>query len=84
MRNLAESVQLLLVRQRTQLVNAGRGHAAEFGIVAAKNISQLPALLEVVAAEETVPDAAKKMLAFLGAQVAQLDAQIGELAACRT
>ena len=73
------SARELLVRQRTQLVNAVRGHAAEFGIVAAKNISQLPALLEAVAAGETVPDAAKQMLAFLGARVAQLDAQIGEL-----
>jgi transposase len=53
------SARELLVRQRTQLVNAVRGHAAEFGIVAAKGTSQLPALLEVVAAEETVPDTAK-------------------------
>jgi transposase len=30
------SARELLVRQRTQLVNAVRGHAAEFGIVAAK------------------------------------------------
>ena len=67
------SARELLVRQRTQLVNAVRGHAAEFGIVAAKGTSQLPALLEVVAAGEAVPDAAQQMLAFLGTQVAQLD-----------
>ena len=73
------SARELLVRQRTQLVNAVRGHAAEFGIVAAKGTSQLPALLEVVAAGETVPDAAKEMLAFLGGQVAQLDERILEL-----
>jgi len=73
------SARELLVRQRTQLVNAVRGHAAEFGIIAAKNINQLPALLEVVAAEAAVPDAAKEMLAFLGGQVAQLDERIGEL-----
>ena len=73
------SARELLVRQRTQLVNAVRGHAAEFGIVAAKGTSQLPALLEVVAAGERVPNAAKEMLAFLGAQVAQLDERIGEL-----
>lgn len=73
------SARELLVRQRTQLVNAVRGHAAEFGIVAAKNIGHLPALLEAVAAGESVPDAAKEMLAFLGLQVAQLDVQIGEL-----
>ncbi len=69
----------LLVRQRTQLVNAVRGHAAEFGIVAAKTIGKLPGLLEAVAAAETVPATAKQMLAFLGAQVAQLDGQIAEL-----
>ncbi len=67
------SARELLVRQRTQLVNAVCGHAAEFGIVAAKNISQLPALLEAVAAGEAVPAAAKETLAFLGAQVAQFD-----------
>jgi len=67
------SARELLVRQRTQLVNAVRGHAAEFGIIAAKTISQLPGLLEAVAAAETVPATAKQMLAFLGEQVAQLD-----------
>ena len=67
------SARELLVRQRTQLVNAVRGHAAEFGIVAAKTISQLPALLDAV------PATAKQMLAFLGEQVAQLDERIAEL-----
>jgi transposase len=73
------SARELLVRQRTQLVNAVRGHAAEFGIVAAKNISHLPALLEAIVAEAAVPDAAKEMLAFLGTQVVRLDEQIAEL-----
>ena len=45
----------LLVRQRTQLVNAVRGHAAEFGIVAAKTISQLPGLLEAEAQHDLGP-----------------------------
>lgn len=73
------SARELLVRQRTQLVNAVRGHAAEFGIVAAKGTSQLPALLEAVAAAEAVPVPAKEMLVFLGGQVAQLDEKIVEL-----
>ena len=73
------SARELLVRQRTQLVNAVRGHAAEFGVIAVKNTSKLPGLLETVAAAETVPATAKEMLAFLGAQVAQLDEQIAEL-----
>ena len=33
------SARDLLVRQRTQLVNAVRGHAAEFGVIAAKGIA---------------------------------------------
>lgn len=73
------SARDLLVRQRTQLVNAARGHAAEFGVVAAKGTSRLPALLEAVAASAEVPEAAKEMVAFLGAQVAQLDERIEEL-----
>ncbi len=48
------SARELLVRQRTQLVDAARGHAAEFGIVAAKGTSQLPAPLEAVAAVAAV------------------------------
>jgi hypothetical protein len=39
----------LLVRQRTQLVNALRGHLAEFGVVAAKGISKIGELLALVA-----------------------------------
>ena len=54
----------LLVRQRTQLVNAIRGHAAEFGIVAARSISHVPALLDAVMAGAAVPAAAKEMLRF--------------------
>ncbi len=33
----------LLVRQRTMLINALRGHFAEFGIVAAQGIAKVPA-----------------------------------------
>lgn len=73
------SARELLVCQRTQLVNVARGHAAEFGVVAAKGTSRLPALLEAVAASAEVPEAAKEMVAFLGAQVVQLDGRIEEL-----
>ena len=38
-------VRELLVRQRTQLVNALRGHAAEFGVIAAKGIANAASLL---------------------------------------
>lgn len=62
------SVRELLVRQRTQLVNAMRGHAAEMGVVAPLGEKGLAALkVEIAAAEdEAVPAAAKKAIALLG------------------
>jgi transposase len=39
----------LLMRQRTQLINALRAHLAEFGIVAAKGDSGVKELLAIVA-----------------------------------
>ena len=38
----------LLVRQRTQLINALRGHLAEFGMVARKGPGNAPRLIELV------------------------------------
>lgn len=73
------STRELLVKQRTQAINALRGHAAEFGVVAAKGTSQVAGLLAAAAAEETVPATAREMLAFLGAQIAQVDAAIAQL-----
>jgi transposase len=37
------SVRELLVKQRTQAINALRGHASEFGVVAAKGTSNVEA-----------------------------------------
>ncbi|HJS87616.1 MAG TPA: IS110 family transposase [Acetobacteraceae bacterium] len=73
------SARDLLVRQRTQLVNAIRGHAAEFGVIAAKGITQIEPLLSKVAADTDMPQAAKDTLAHLGRVVAQLDAQLAEI-----
>ena len=72
------SARDLLVRQRTQLVNAVRGHAAEFGVIAAKGIAQVGPLLAKIA-EADVPRAAKETLAHLGRCIEQLDAQLAEL-----
>ncbi len=71
------SARDLLVRQRTQLVNAVRGHAAEFGVVAAKGMAQVEPLLTKIA-ETDMPQAAKDTLAHLGRVVTQLDAQLAE------
>lgn len=72
-------VRETLVNQRTQLVNALRGHAAEFGIIAAKGISQITSLLEAIEAEPTIPSDAKDMLALLGQEIEHLDARLNEM-----
>jgi transposase len=66
----------LMVNQRTQAINALRGHAAEFGIVAAMGCANITALLAVLSAEETVPAIAKAMFEQMGQHVADLDAKI--------
>lgn len=71
-------VRELLVKQRTQAVNAVRGHAAEFGLVKAKGIGRISALVEAVAAS-AIPEAAKQALMRLAAQVAHHDDEIAEV-----
>jgi transposase len=69
----------LLVGQRTQLVNSLRGHAAEFGVVAAKGLQNVDALLERIAADPEMPTSAKAALAQLGKQIDHLDIQLQEI-----
>ena len=68
-----------LVKQRTQLVNALRGHAAEFGVIAAKEVSQITPLLEAIEAATAIPSDAKDMLALLGQEIEHLDARPNEM-----
>ncbi len=64
-------VRDLLVRQRTQLINAVRGHAAEFGVIAAKGTGQVAALMERVRSVEAgVPAAAQQERVGLVAAIA--------------
>lgn len=70
------SVRELLVRQRTQLVNALRGHSSEFGIIAGRGTHQIDALLEQITASDSVPQTAREMLALLGQQIAHVDATL--------
>jgi transposase len=69
----------LLVRQRTQLVNALRGHATEFGLVVGKGIGKVDALLAAVAANPAVPELARETMAFLGEAIAVLDQRLALL-----
>ena len=74
-------VRETLVHQRTQLVNTLRGHAAEFGVIAAKGISQIASLLAAIEAEAMIPPAAKEMLALLGEEIDHLDTRLKEIGA---
>lgn len=73
-------VRETLIHQRTQLVNALRGHAAEFGVIAAKGISQITSLLEAIEVATTIPSEARDMLALLGQEIKHLDARLDEIA----
>ena len=63
----------MLVSQRTQAINALRGHAAEFGVVAAKGIVKVAALLSVLAADNAIPSTARAMFRKMGAHIEALD-----------
>lgn len=74
------SVRELLVRQHTQLINALRGHATEFGVVAAKGADNVAALMQHVMDEAVgIPQAARRMLTVLAGQLVQVDAEIAAL-----
>jgi len=80
----------LLVRQRTQLINALRGHLAEYGWVAPRGKAQMAILADLLDEDEmasSLPEAARAMfrimtdmLAELGDRIADLDKEIARRA----
>jgi transposase len=77
-------VRALLIRQRTMLVNALRGHLAEFGIVVAQGVSRIRELIETLTDENPaspVPALARTALAPLVAQLIDLQPRIKALEA---
>ena len=69
----------LLVKQRTQLINAIRGHLSEYGWVAPKGPSHVAMLADLLEEEEmanTLPDAARSMLRVMLDLLGQLDERI--------
>ena len=68
--------RLLLMRQRTRLSNAIRGHMAEYGIVAPIGREGLKRLIEIVdASDARVPPLARGCLRLLVTQLQLVDAQ---------
>lgn len=70
----------MLVSQRTQTINALRGHAAEFGLIAPKGANNVEGLLAQIAQDETIPATARAMFATMGTHIADLDAKLDEVA----
>lgn len=66
----------LLVKQRTMLVNAIRGHAAEFGITGTKGVGRVAELLARIDSDEGVPDLAREIIAELAGQLMSLEQRI--------
>jgi transposase len=71
----------LLVRQRTMLSNAIRGHMAELGLISAKGRNGTAELLAIItnAEDNQVPEAARFALVILAHQYEAMTAEIGAL-----
>lgn len=71
----------LLVRQRTMLINALRGHLAEFGIVVARGRCNMGKLIDVVedAQDGRLPALAREVLQTFAGQLRHVGERIAEL-----
>lgn len=65
-----------LVARRTQVSNAIRGYAAEFGVTAAKGLDKIEPLLARIAQDESLPELACEMFAMQGRDYAQLQVEL--------
>jgi transposase len=80
-RLMQHRVRDLLVRQRTQAINALRAHLAELGLVAVQGCERLKTLLAVVADtnDARLPEDARASLSALVAQIASCQMEIGAI-----
>ena len=71
-----------LIGQRTGTINALRGHLAEFGVIVATGITNLPRLAERIEAPDSeLPDLARDMARMHLDRIAALTAQIDDVMA---
>lgn len=81
----AQAAQMLagtrdrLIRRRTQLTNTIRGYAAEFGLIAARGVDKIAALLARLQAEPTLPRLARDLFAWHAKEYAQLQAELAAI-----
>jgi len=69
-------VRQQLMTRRTQLSNAIRGYAAEFGVITAKGLVKVEPLLRQVAQDESLPALAREMFAVQGRDYARLQVEL--------
>ena len=62
--------------RRTQLSNAIRGYAAEFGLITAKGLDKVEPLLAQIAQDESLPALAREMFALQGRDYARLQVDL--------
>jgi transposase len=70
-----------LTRRRTQLTNAIRGYAAEFGLTAAKGLAKIEPLLERIAADAQLPGLARELFATHAQEYARLTVELQKIEA---
>jgi len=64
------------VARRTQVSNAIRGYAAEFGLAMPKGLDKIEPLLARIAADQSVPELARELFAIYAADYVQLQLQV--------
>jgi transposase len=69
----------LLMRQRTQLINAVRGHLAEFGIVEPQGVWHLGRVLRHLEVDDEVIEPARRVIGLLASQLNDLEGRIKEV-----
>jgi transposase len=69
-------VRQQLIARRTQLSNAIRGYAAEFGLTAAKGLDKIEPLLADIAQDQSVPALARELFAFQGKDYERLQTEL--------
>jgi transposase len=72
-------VRDLLVRQRTQLINAIRGHLAEFGLIEAQGPWNIGRLLSGLEQDGSVPELVRELVQLLAMELQEVEKRIGEV-----
>jgi len=69
-------VRQQLIARRTQLSNAIRGYAGEFGLITAEGLDKIEPLLARIAQDERLPELGREMFAMQGRDYARLQIEL--------